>query len=128
MEIRAAEERIEEKPTDHGADCAGGITPILATIPPWGPGTVAENADPSRERYDRIDQLNHWIQSYGQQMGLVVIDYHTVLQAADGETYVPTLTVDGVHPSAAGYTLMTPLVEDAITAAQQAPFSPSQGR
>jgi lysophospholipase L1-like esterase len=96
---------------------AAGITPILATIPPWGPGTLTQSVDPSPEHYTRVNQLNQWIEAYGKQMGLIVIDYHSALQAANGENYVPNLTVDGVHPSPAGYVLMTPMVEDAITAA-----------
>ena len=95
---------------------AAGITPILATIPPWGPGALAESADPSPERYTLVNQLNQWIKSYGAQMGLIVLDYHSALEAADGQTYVPDLTLDGVHPSPAGYALMIPMVEDAITA------------
>jgi lysophospholipase L1-like esterase len=97
---------------------AAGITPILATIPPWGPGALPESADPSPEHYTHTDQLNQWIKVYGKEMGLVVIDYHRALETTDGQTYVPDLTVDGVHPSAAGYTLMTPMVEDAIAATQ----------
>jgi lysophospholipase L1-like esterase len=45
-----------------------------------------------------------------------VIDYHAALVAADGQHYKPELTVDGVHPSVAGYAIMTPLAEDAVTA------------
>jgi acyl-CoA thioesterase I len=97
---------------------AAGITPILATIPPWGPGALPESADPSPEHYTHTDQLNQWIKAYGKEMGLVVIDYHRTLESADGQTYVPGLTVDGVHPSAAGYAHMTPKVEDAIAASQ----------
>lgn len=100
-----------------------GITPVLATIPPWGcpePNcALAENADGSQSRYDRIAQLNAWIKQYGAAQGLVVVDYHSVLVSVDDKTYVPDLTVDGVHPSAAGYALMLPLIEDAITAAYQ---------
>lgn len=99
---------------------ANGIQPILATIPPWGcPESncqLAETADGSQARYTRINQLNAWIKSYGAQQGLVVIDYHAALVSVDGNTYVPDLTIDGVHPTPAGYALMTPLVEDAITA------------
>lgn len=97
---------------------AAGITPILATIPPWGTGALPESVDPSAVHYTRIEQLNQWIKEYGKEMGLVVIDYHGALESADGQTYIPELTVDGVHPSAAGYTLMTPMVEDAIVATQ----------
>ncbi len=52
------------------------------------------------------------------EMGLTVLDYHSVLQSADSQTYVPDLTLDGVHPSPAGYALMTPMVESAIVAAE----------
>jgi lysophospholipase L1-like esterase len=47
-----------------------------------------------------------------------VVDYHRVLVAADGEQYVPGLTVDGVHLNAAGYAVMAPMVEQAIAADQ----------
>jgi len=100
---------------------ANGVVPILATIPPWGCAdahcALAAKADSSPERYARIDQLNAWIQAYGAAHGLVVVDYHSALVAADEETYAPADTIDGVHPSAAGYALMTPLVEAAIAEA-----------
>lgn len=103
---------------------AAGIVPILGTIPPWGcvdsdnHCALATNADNSPGRYDRIDQLNAFIKAYGFSQGLVVVDYHSVLVAADGKHYQPALTIDGVHPSAAGYLLMTPMVEDAIQASK----------
>jgi lysophospholipase L1-like esterase len=77
---------------------------------------LAENTDGSAARYTRIDTLNAWIKQYGFEQGLIVIDYHAALVAADGEHYKPELTFDGVHPSEAGYALMSPMVEDAITA------------
>jgi hypothetical protein len=45
---------------------------------------------------------------FGAQQGIQVVDYHSLLAAANGERYIPALTVDGVHPSAAGYAVMTP--------------------
>jgi hypothetical protein len=54
-----------------------------------------------------------------QHVRLQVVDYHAVLVAADGERYIPGLTVDGVHPNAAGYTVVAPLVEAAILADQK---------
>lgn len=100
---------------------AAHIVPILGTIPPWncidtdGHCNLA-NVDASAARYDRIDKLNAFIKSYGFAQGLIVIDYHTALMAEDGKHYRPELTIDGVHPNQAGYALMTPMVEDAITA------------
>jgi lysophospholipase L1-like esterase len=101
---------------------AAGITPILATIPPWncidsdGHCDLATNADNSPGRYGYIDQLNAWIKSYGASQGLIVVDYHSVLMAEDGKHYQPQLTIDGVHPMPAGYALMAPMIEDAIRA------------
>lgn len=43
-----------------------------------------------------------------------VVDYWSVLVAPDGARYVSSLTIDGVHPSPAGYSVMAPLVEAAI--------------
>jgi lysophospholipase L1-like esterase len=101
---------------------AAGIQPILATIPPWGcdDPRCSQTAvlDDSQARYTRIDALNAWIKSYGEQQRLIVVDYHSALMAADGQTYRPELTLDGVNPSDAGYALMTPMIEDAITASQ----------
>ena len=101
---------------------AAGITPILATIPPWGcidsdnHCALAETADSSPGRYVMIDQLNGWIKAYGAQQGLIVIDYHAALVSSDGKTYQPDLTIDGVHPMPAGYALMAPMIEAAIEA------------
>jgi len=100
-----------------------GIRTILATIPPWGCKealcALAESADSDQGRYGRIDTLNQWIKAYGAQQGLVVIDYWSLLVASDKETYIPSLTMDGVHPSAQGYALMSPLIESALGQTQQ---------
>lgn len=93
---------------------AAGIKVILGTIPPWGPGALPESADPTSDRYARIAELNAWLKQYGLANGIVVADYHEVLQAADCEQYIPSLTVDGVHPSTAGYVQMTSIAMQAI--------------
>jgi lysophospholipase L1-like esterase len=99
-----------------------GIMPILATIPPWGCAAIncslAAEADPSKAHLTNTASLNAWIKSWGAAQGLIVLDFHSVLVSSDGETYQPALTLDGVHPSAAGYALMDPMVEDAIKANQ----------
>jgi lysophospholipase L1-like esterase len=93
---------------------------ILATIPPWGCDaancSLAEAADPTPSRYARIDAWNAWIEEYALSQGIPVVDYHSALLAPDGERYVPELTLDGVHPSAAGFVVMTPMVENVINA------------
>jgi lysophospholipase L1-like esterase len=93
------------------------IAVVIGTIPPWGPGALPEKADPSPQRFQRIDQLNQWIAQFAAQQGIEMVDYHSLLAAANGENYVPTYTVDGVHPSAAGYAVMTPHTEQALQTA-----------
>jgi lysophospholipase L1-like esterase len=99
---------------------AYGIHVILATIPPWG--CLASNcvlalaADSTTSRYERINSWNAWIEQYALSQGIPVVDYHSALLAPDGEHYVPGLTLDGVHPSTAGYVVITPMVENVINA------------
>jgi lysophospholipase L1-like esterase len=97
-----------------------GIHVILATIPPWGCDasncTLAESADSTLSRYDRINAWNAWIEQYALSKGIPVVDYHSALLAPDGAHYVPDMTMDGVHPSPAGYVAMTPMVECVINA------------
>ena len=97
------------------------IAVVIGTIPPWGPGALPEKADPSPQRFQRIDQLNQWITQYAAAQGIQMVDYHSLLVAANGENYIPALTVDGVHPSAAGYAVMTPHTEQALQAAMATP-------
>jgi lysophospholipase L1-like esterase len=94
---------------------------VIGTIPPWGPGALPEKADPSPQRFERIDQLNQWIAQYAAAQGIQLVDYHSLLEASNGENYIPALTVDGVHPSAAGYAVMTPHTEQALQAAMARP-------
>jgi lysophospholipase L1-like esterase len=93
---------------------------VIGTIPPWGPGALPEKADPSPERFQRIVQLNQWIEQYAAAQGIQMVDYHTLLEAPNGENYVPAYTVDGVHPSPAGFAVMTPPAEQALQVAMAA--------
>ena len=97
------------------------IAVVIGTIPPWGPGALPEKADSSPQRFQRIDQLNQWLMQFAADEGIQIVDYHSLLVAANGENYIPALTVDGVHPSAAGYAVMTPHTEQAIQAALATP-------
>jgi lysophospholipase L1-like esterase len=94
---------------------------VLGTIPPWGPGALTQKADPSPERFERIDELNQWITQFAAQQSIQLVDYHSLLVAANGKNYIPALTVDGVHPSAAGYAVMTPYTLQALKAAMSPP-------
>jgi lysophospholipase L1-like esterase len=89
---------------------ANGIRVILAsTTPaakyPWKP----EIADPA----GKIEALNGWIKSYCAQEKLTYLDYWTAMAGPDGGMK-PGISLDGVHPNAAGYAIMEPLAEAAI--------------
>jgi lysophospholipase L1-like esterase len=100
------------------------IAVVIGTIPPWGPGALPEKADPSPQRFERIEQLNQWITQFAAQQNIQLVDYHSLLVAPDGENYIPALTLDGVHPSPAGYAVMTPYTLQALKAAMPAPPAP----
>jgi lysophospholipase L1-like esterase len=93
------------------------IKVVIGTIPPWGcasdPGCGQSVADVTPGRYDRIAQLNAWIKTFAAQEGATVLDYHSALTNAEGLHYAEGLTLDGVHPDAAGYVIMQPLAESA---------------
>jgi lysophospholipase L1-like esterase len=107
---------------------AADIKVILATIPPWGTGPitvgdVAYDADPSLSRYALIDTWNGWLRQYASDNNIPLVDYHTALEASNHENYIPSLTLDGVHPSSQGYVVMTPVAEEAIASVTNVPVA-----
>jgi lysophospholipase L1-like esterase len=88
---------------------ANHIRVILASILPaadypWKPGM---------EPAPKIAALNRWLASYAAEQGLTYVDYYTPMATAAGGMK-PGLSLDGVHPNAAGYAIMEPLAEAAI--------------
>jgi lysophospholipase L1-like esterase len=66
----------------------------------------------------KIIGLNGWIKAYAAQSGSVYLDYYSTL--ANGRDFKKELTVDGLVPNQAGYAIMAPLAEKAITQALSA--------
>ena len=92
---------------------ANGIRVVLASVTPvldypWRPGL-----DPG----PKVAALNAWLRSYAQQHGLVYLDYFSAMADARGAMRQGLSIGDGVHPSPAGYAIMAPLAERAITEA-----------
>jgi lysophospholipase L1-like esterase len=68
------------------------------------------------EPADKIIALNHQIEMYAKQKHLVLLDYFTPFKdERNGQK--AELTLDGVHPNAAGYHLMAELTDKAIAKA-----------
>jgi lysophospholipase L1-like esterase len=71
---------------------------------PWRPGLTPA---------PKVLALNAWIKAYAAEKGHVYVDYHAAMK--DTRDGLPvSLSADGVHPLAAGYAIMKPLVEAGI--------------
>lgn len=89
---------------------ANGVKVVLASVLPaasypWRPGV----ADPP----GRIRALNEWLKGYAKEQQVVYLDYYTAMAGPDGGMK-PGISIDGVHPNAAGYAIMEPLAEAAV--------------
>ncbi len=91
---------------------SAGISVIMSSVLPvadypWRPGL---------EPAPKIVALNNWMRRYAESNELGYVDYHGAMADAD-DGMRPELAGDGVHPNRTGYSIMAPLVDDAISAA-----------
>lgn len=89
-----------------------GACVILGTIPPindWLEDTVYTTAEGSA----RVARWNQDLTLVARAYGYRLADYHAVLVTADG-SFDQSLFWDTVHPNAAGYQKMWPVVEKQI--------------
>jgi lysophospholipase L1-like esterase len=89
-----------------------GIKVVLASITP----AYAYPWKPEVQPVERIRALNQWLQDFCSSHGFVYLDYFSSMADATG-AMLPGLSSDGVHPTAKGYAVMTPLAESAIAQA-----------
>ncbi len=97
------------------------IKVILGTIPPQ---LITDNVQQPQSSLvfepTLILAMNAWIESFGAENNIPVINYHDILCRCVGSTnpgpsgYYPLMGSDGSSPSPAGYTAITELVEIAI--------------
>ena len=94
---------------------AHAIKVVLASITPTsGYHTAAGGVPQTTERpLARITAINGWIKRYAAQNGAVYLDYYSAMVDPTGQMRAE-LTADDLHPNAAGYAIMAPLVETAI--------------
>ena len=88
---------------------ANGIRVVLSSILP----AARYPWKPAVEPVAEIRALNQWLQTFARESGSVYLDYYTALDDGHGGMREGTSS-DGVHPTAAGYRIMTPLAEQAI--------------
>jgi lysophospholipase L1-like esterase len=72
---------------------------------------------------ETLHALNKWMESFARRKGYVYLDYHAALADPEGRLKAE-LTDDGLHPNQAGYAVMSPLAEKAITRALGRPSAP----
>jgi lysophospholipase L1-like esterase len=80
---------------------------LPAIVYPWKPGV---------QPADEIRALNAWLKEFCQRDGDIYLDYYSSMADAQGGMK-PGLSIDGVHPTPAGYAIMAPLAENAIAEA-----------
>ena len=88
---------------------ANGIDVVLSTLPP-----VCSNRDQVNRDAGAIVAVNAWITQFAADRGYPLADYHTALAGPDGHLS-PADGEDGLHPSAAGYAKMWPMLDRALS-------------
>ncbi len=88
---------------------ANGIKVVIGSIPPaqdffWNKGV---------EPAPKIKALNDGLEAWCRRRGIVWVDYYSALADEKGGMK-PGMSVDGVHPTPAGFAVMAPLAEAGI--------------
>ncbi len=84
------------------------IAMVLCSIPPVGRDIERIARDPAG-----IAQANRWLTAFALERGYQFVDYTRVL--SDGEGFLKSeYSGDGIHPNAAGYAAMIPLLDTAL--------------
>ena len=91
---------------------ANGIAVVLSSVLPAYDFPWRRGLEPA----PKIVALNAWLKQYAAAQRLVYADYHSAM-ADERQGLRAELSGDGVHPNEAGYRVMAPLVEAAITEA-----------
>lgn len=74
----------------------------------------------------QIEAINRWAKDFAAQRGIGYLDYHSAMKDERGMLKAD-LADDGLHPNAAGYRVMAPLVQAAIDQASK-PAAPPPAR
>jgi lysophospholipase L1-like esterase len=100
---------------------AAKIKIIIGTPTPWGNGSLAtqlasQTTEPQGSEEFLCQSLRYRPEYDPLYAGIPLVDYNMVLSGGGpGDSpFLPNLTDNGIDPNAAGYAIMTPLVETAI--------------
>lgn len=96
---------------------ANGIRAVISSIPPVHDSGHDERGNPLKQTRthpsQQIRELNDWLRKFAKENGCVFVDYYSALIDRDG-FLKKEYSEDGLHPNAAGYAVMEPLVVQAI--------------
>jgi len=95
---------------------AHGIAPVFASILPVNNYTAQAQDFFAQRPGTRILEMNRWLKKYCEKNGIVYLDYFSAVEDEKG-LLKKELAEDGLHPNDAGYKIMAPLAEAAITKA-----------
>jgi lysophospholipase L1-like esterase len=96
---------------------ANGIRPVLCSVLPSTEFWWHKGLQPA----SKIQSLNEWIKMYAAKNHIVYVDYYSAMVNDKGGLKAE-LSPDGVHPNAAGYSIMAPLAEAGIADALKQPI------
>src|SRR3954469_25581656 len=88
---------------------ANGIRVVLCSVLPVFDYPWKRGLEPA----PKIVSLNTWMKQYAAKVRAVYVDFHAAM-ADERNGMKADLAYDGVHPTAAGYAVMGPLVERGI--------------
>jgi len=91
---------------------ANGIRVVLASVTPAFDYPWKRGLEPA----EKVVELNAWMKDYCTHSGCTYADYFTAM-ADEKHGMKEGLSIDGIHPTAEGYKIMSPIAEAAISAA-----------
>jgi lysophospholipase L1-like esterase len=97
-----------------------GILPILTTVPP-------NDSYTSGAGLTWITQYNEWVKRYARDLGVPLVDYHSVLVNPSTNAYVTGYTSDGTHPVALGVKQMSDKLTEVLNSIPGPVRSPVEG-
>jgi len=103
-------------PTDDEPVVAPGTPARTGPPPPAGTRPVPRRKHSELRPPTDITQLNAWMRDYAKMAGVTYVDYFSAVVDANGMLR-DGLSNDGIHPTAAGYAVMAPLVDAALKTA-----------
>ena len=93
---------------------ANGIRVVLASVTPAYDYPWRRGLEPA----EKVVELNDWMKDFCLKAGCVYADYFTPM-ADEKHGMKEGLSVDGIHPTPAGYKIMSPIADKAIQDALQ---------